>query len=172
MDDTGATMPLSGFSEDRTNRPPHFHVSESIARNERNSRIWAEIFSSNQKQDESVAQYGDRIIVLVDQLTDISLELRGLMVFYRVKTGLLGSIKKALSMQIAQPTSHATLNDVATFPHLEEYYLKTALSSTGLPTITDMLIKMWLNNQRSTSMTMIGRKSRCRCLVDIQWTDL
>ncbi|KAI4182536.1 MAG: hypothetical protein L6R41_005927 [Letrouitia leprolyta] len=79
MDDTGATMPLSGFSEDRTNRPPHFHVSESIARNERNSRIWAEIFSSNQKQDESVAQYGDRIIVLVDQLTDISLELRGLM---------------------------------------------------------------------------------------------
>lgn len=106
-------MPLSDFSGDGANRPSHFHVSESMAKNDRNSEIWDTIFSSNQGQNESVSQYGDRIIALVDQLTDIPWDLHGPMVFYRVKAGLLDPIKEALSMQIIQPTSHAALNEVA-----------------------------------------------------------
>ncbi|KAL9004050.1 MAG: hypothetical protein Q9188_003115 [Gyalolechia gomerana] len=114
MDDTRSTRPLSDFSTDQAaNGPPHFHVSESTARNEQNYRIWDRIFSSNQQEDESVLQYGNRIIALADQLTDLSWELRGPILFYRVKAGLLGPIKQALSAQIAQPTSHAALNEVA-----------------------------------------------------------
>ncbi|KAL9026812.1 MAG: hypothetical protein Q9196_004580 [Gyalolechia fulgens] len=114
MDDTRYTRPLSDFSTDpAANGPSHFLVSESTARNEQDDRIWTRIFSSNQQENESVAEYGNRIIALADRLTDIPWNFRGPLIFNRVKAGLLEPIKRGLRAQIVQPTSHAALNDMA-----------------------------------------------------------
>ncbi|KAL8744370.1 MAG: hypothetical protein Q9184_008004, partial [Pyrenodesmia sp. 2 TL-2023] len=92
---------------------PQFCMTEGQLHNERNERTWRCIFSSSQGENETVKQYSNRIIALADTLTDVEAELKGPIVFFRVKAGLRDSIKQVINAQDVQPTSHAALNDVA-----------------------------------------------------------
>ncbi|KAI4192111.1 MAG: hypothetical protein LQ346_004482 [Caloplaca aetnensis] len=92
---------------------PFFYFSDGESHNERNQQTWTALFSSSQREHETVQQYSNRIVALADTLTDIEAELRGPIVFFRVKAGLKDSIKQVLNKQHLQPTSHALLNDVA-----------------------------------------------------------
>ncbi|KAL8904126.1 MAG: hypothetical protein Q9207_003477 [Kuettlingeria erythrocarpa] len=114
MDNTRLGKTSSGLlNEQEARHSPFFYFSDGESHNERNQRNWTLLFSSSQGDHETVKQYSNRIVALADTLTDIEAELRGPVVFFRVKAGLKDSIKRVLNKQHLQPTSHTLLNDVA-----------------------------------------------------------
>ncbi|KAL8926997.1 MAG: hypothetical protein Q9208_002542 [Pyrenodesmia sp. 3 TL-2023] len=114
MDNTQPGRTSRGLLDDEVaGGSPQFCMTGGQSHNERNERTWRSIFSSSQGENETVKQYSNRIIALADTLTDIEADLKGPIVFFRVKAGLRDSIKQVINQEKVQPTSHAALNDVA-----------------------------------------------------------
>ncbi|KAI4178233.1 MAG: hypothetical protein LQ348_005656 [Seirophora lacunosa] len=92
---------------------PHFYISSGRLSRERDERSWREFFTSEQQEDERVQSYSARMVALVDELSDLPEHIKGSMIFYRMKAGLREPIRQALRTYVIQPTSHASLNDMA-----------------------------------------------------------
>ncbi|KAL9009366.1 MAG: hypothetical protein Q9173_005600 [Seirophora scorigena] len=92
---------------------PHFYISSGRLSREQDEQNWRELFTSEQQEDERVESYSARMVALVDGLSDLPEHLKGSMIFYRMKAGFREPIRQALRTYVIQPTSHASLNDMA-----------------------------------------------------------
>ncbi|KAL8731044.1 MAG: hypothetical protein Q9166_003695 [cf. Caloplaca sp. 2 TL-2023] len=79
---------------------------------ERNEQNWMDFYACKQEDGERAYDYGNRVIALAQQLTDLEPALYDAVVFRRVKTGLREPIKKILNTQMWQPNSHAKLDEI------------------------------------------------------------
>ncbi|KAL8734087.1 MAG: hypothetical protein Q9181_003332 [Wetmoreana brouardii] len=88
---------------------------------EENDRLWTRIFASGeQREEEKVRHYCERVNGWAQGLTDVPQDFLESLVFYRVRAGLLDSIKSVLNAQIEQPQYLKDLERVAVA--IEEQY--------------------------------------------------
>ncbi|KAL8782177.1 MAG: hypothetical protein Q9213_005613 [Squamulea squamosa] len=90
-----------------------FTVADDLESLQHNEKTWVDFFACMQQEGESTVDYGNRIIALAQQLTDLNPALYNCLVFHRVKAGLRQPIKDMLNTGLYQPNSHAMLDQVA-----------------------------------------------------------
>ncbi|KAL8992006.1 MAG: hypothetical protein Q9169_007452 [Polycauliona sp. 2 TL-2023] len=131
-----------------SHRQAAFHVFDDLRSLQDSEHAWADLFACMQQQGESVHDYGNRVIGLAHQLTDLDPALYDCLVFHRVKAGLRKPIRDVLLLNTVQPNSHAMLDQIV---WAIEQKLQPADQPFGINNITPSLTPTlnWNNVQRS-----------------------
>lgn len=102
----------NGTLDGTTSPQADFHVFDDVQSLQDNENAWTDLFACMQQNGESILHYGNRVIGIAQQLTDLDPALYQCLVFHRVKAGLRKPIKDVLHSNTVQPNSHAMLDQV------------------------------------------------------------